>query len=788
MNAITDRLFADDVPNYASTTFPDPRPFQKTAHEALREGFRAGHKNQLIMAPTGAGKSYLGHRIAHEALLKGKRAIFVCDRSALIDQTSETADEYGLAAHGIIKADHWRRDESLPYQIASIQTIMKREFWPKVDVVIIDECFPGDTLIDTPNGKVRIDTLNTGNLIYNSCGEAQIISVFSKVVSATVKVRLSNGTSIECTRDHPIFTEMGWRPAGSLERGARLFCREDVQSLWEGDAPVHLEDGCSRRASGVGASVSGAGMLREILREEIEEPNAQRGVARKDDRHVEADRAQANSSRREWKRSDEHSDEDAGCSRDRMARGVCGEDAQEPCAGVSVQLQDRHCQSYLGDCDRTGWRQPSIGEAESAGREEGRLASFAWVEGVEDVEHASGIRVYNLRVKTHPSYFANGALVHNCHTQYKAWTEFVQKTDAACIGLSATPFSPGLGKLFTNLINAATMDDLTRQGILVPMVPLTCVRADMTGAATNSRGEWADRAAEERGLEIVGDVVAEWIKHGQGRKTIVFGSTIRHCEEITRQFIEAGVMAAAYTSNTTPPERDALLAEYKKVDSAIRVLVSVEALAKGFDVRDVGCVVDCRPLRKSLSTAIQMWGRGLRASKETGKEDCILLDHSGNIMRFLEDFEQIYYHGLDALDMGEKLDKAVRDKDDYEPKGCPSCGHKPFARHCVACGFEKQAPALDAAVAGEMKAVMLGKKKLADDRRHLWEQVCTYARAHSAPDKQSGRAYHLFKDITGSAPSPGWRLDSTPNVEITRNVQNKIRSMNIAFVKARKAA
>jgi len=503
-----------DSPNYESTSFPDPRPFQKTAHEALRQGFRDGHKNQLIMAPTGAGKSYLGHRIAHEALLKGKKAVFVCDREALIDQTSETADEYGLSAHAIIKADHWRRDTSMPYQIASIQTIMKREFWPKADVIVIDEA----------------------------------------------------------------------------------------------------------------------------------------------------------------------------------------------------------------------------------------------------------------------------------HTQYKGWVDHAMNTDAACIGLSATPFSKGLGKIFTNLINAATMDELTNQGILVPMHPLTCVRPDMTGAPTKASGEWTDKAAEERGMGIIGDVVSEWLKYGEGRKTIVFGSTIRHCEELARQFIDAGVMAATYTTNTKKAERDQLLAEFKKHDSLVRVLISVEALAKGFDVKDVGCVVDCRPLRKSLSTAIQMWGRGLRSSKETGKQDCILLDHSGNILRFLEDYEEIYFHGLSALDMGEKLDKVIRDKEDYEPKGCPSCGYKPFSKRCMSCGYEHQAPAMDAAEAGEMKAVMLGKKKLADDRRHLWEQVCTYARGHSAPEKQAGRAWHLFKDMTGTAPPSDWKFVNTPNVEITRNVQNKIRSMNIAYVKARKAA
>ena len=507
MSTVATRLF-DDVHNYASTSFPPPRLFQHAAHEALRQGFRDGHKNQLIMAPTGAGKTYLGHRIAHEALVKGRRVVFVCDRTTLINQTSKAADAYGLAAHGVVQANHWRRNDA-PYQIASAQTLAKRGYWPQADVIIIDEA----------------------------------------------------------------------------------------------------------------------------------------------------------------------------------------------------------------------------------------------------------------------------------HTQLKVWTEYIQHTKAACIGLSATPFSPGLGKLFTNLINATTMHDLTQSGVLVPMRVFSCKRADMSGAAT-AGGEWTDSAAEERGMEIVGDVVTEWVKFGENRKTIVFGATIKHCQELARQFLDAGVMAAVFTSETTAAERELLIKEYSKRDSTLRVLISVEALAKGFDVPDVGCVVDCRPLRKSLSTAIQMWGRGLRSSPDTGKQDCILLDHSGNITRFAEDYTGIFFDGLDALDMGEKLDKAIRkEPDDFEAKGCPSCGFKPFSKRCMSCGHEKQAPALVEAVPGEMQEVMLGKKKLADDQSHLWAQLCTYARAHSAPEKQQWRAKFLFRDMTGKMPPASWSLDGTPNVEITRNVRNKITSLNMARVK-----
>lgn len=507
-------LFPVDAPNYISACFPEPRAFQETSHESLRQGVREGHRCQMLMSPTGSGKSYLGLRVCHEALLRGKRAAFICDRTTLINQTSETADRYGLSAHGIMQANHWRANPDMPFQIASAQTLAKRS-WPDFDVIVIDEA----------------------------------------------------------------------------------------------------------------------------------------------------------------------------------------------------------------------------------------------------------------------------------HTQLAVWTEHIQTTRATVIGLSATPFSPGLGKLFSRLVNATTMHDLTQSGVLVPMRVMSCTRPDMTGAET-SGGEWTDRVAAERGMGIVGDVVSEWAKHGEGRKTIVFGATIAHCEELCRQFNEAGVMAAVFTANTTPDERKQLLAEYKKPDSMLRVLISVEALAKGFDVPDVLCVADARPLRKSLSTAIQMWGRGLRSSPETGKTDCILLDFSGNIIRFKEDFERIYFEGLEALDMGEKLDKTIR-KDEAEEKsdkGCPSCGHKPFVRRCMACGHTASTPSLITSDAGEMREiVMLGGKKMGEDRRHVWAQVAAYARAHSAPEKQQGRASHIYREITGQWPPIGWAVHTTPGVEISRNVLNKIKSKNIAFKHSRQA-
>jgi DNA repair protein RadD len=318
--------------------------------------------------------------------------------------------------------------------------------------------------------------------------------------------------------------------------------------------------------------------------------------------------------------------------------------------------------------------------------------------------------------------------------------------------------------------------------VLVPMRVLSCTKVNMKGAAT-AGGEWTDKAAEERGMDIVGDVVHEWIKHAEGRKTIVFGSTIAHVEGLVREFNSAGIMAAAFTAETTDTERKDILDDFKAPDTVLRVLVSVEALAKGFDQKDVSCVCDVRPLRKSLSTAIQMWGRGLRASPETGKTYLLLLDFSGNIVRFSEDYETIYHDGLDALDMGDKLDKTIRKDDEEEsdaPVKCPKCSYSPFRKRCVSCGHEVIKPNLIEHEAGEMMEFKVGKATVGD-KLTVWEQSVTLCRGQGNQASAKGRAAHLFKSITGAFPRNLPDFDVVRNVPISRAVMNKAKANAIAF-------
>jgi len=214
----------------------------------------------------------------------------------------------------------------------------------------------------------------------------------------------------------------------------------------------------------------------------------------------------------------------------------------------------------------------------------------------------------------------------------------------------------------------------------------------------------------------------------------------------------------------------------------IRILISVEALAKGFDVPDVECVADCRPLRKSLSTAIQMWGRGLRS--HPGKKDCLLLDHSGNILRFKKDFEEIYFNGLDQLDSGEKLDKTIR-KDDEEKKEkqCPACGYKPFYKRCMSCGHEHISQTVIDAEVGKMRELQIGQAPVTHDKS-IWNQVCTYVRTHGKPETARQRAFYLYQDLTKSKPPADFKFDPVGiNVPLEKKIVNKVRQKQLIWRK-----
>lgn len=500
------------------------REYQTQAVDGLRDGIRAGHRSQILCAPTGSGKTVIAAHLMQEARTKGSKVAFVVDRVNLVDQTSQTLDNYGIS-HGIVQAKHWRRAGYEQIQICSAQTIEKRGFFPELDLLIVDEC------------------------------------------------HTTRKTTAELIKSRP-----------------------------------------------------------------------------------------------------------------------------------------------------------------------------------------------SLRV----------------------------------VGLTATPFTKGLGEIYSNVVNVTTTDKLVDDKFLVPLKMYAATSVDMTGAKVIA-GEWAERDIEERGMKIVGDIVAEWVDKtrlhfGGPAKTIVFAATVDHGEELCRQFNSAGYnfQQISYRDANEDRRRE-LIAEFRKSDSTIDGLVSCEVFTKGFDVPDVLCGIAARPYRKSLSSHIQQLGRVMRISE--GKEFGLWLDHCGNVIRFREDTEQVFAHGCGPLDDGEKDAKSRKAPTEKEREAirCGGCGYILSAsmRVCPSCGHARPSRSLVETVSGVMVEVggrltpAAGKYAFLNDLDAVWRQICFIAMQRKAGDLAAAQrfAQAQYRNIYGAFAQR--RIESTAAMTPTHQVEQRIRSNLIRYAHSR---
>lgn len=370
------------------------------------------------------------------------------------------------------------------------------------------------------------------------------------------------------------------------------------------------------------------------------------------------------------------------------------------------------------------------------------------------------------------------------HVLHAAHKERLAAKSTIVVGLTATPFTRGLGKWFDAVVNVATTRQLIKDGWLVPYRVFSCTEPDMTGVEVKSTGEWDDRQASSRALQVVGDVVAEYLKHGDGRKFICSGVDTAHVQELARQFLAAGVNVATYTYKDNEEDRDEVTKEFRKPTSTIRGLVTVTAASRGFDVPDVSCVIMARPLRKSLAEHIQLFGRGLRISPETGKTDCLVLCHSGNMARFWQDCESFFDVGISELDDGKAKPKKQAEKREPEPVKCPQCRtlHRP-APFCPQCGHEYPKKTAVQHVPGTLKELIAGgyQRELT---KQLWPMVCGYVLERREGDAAKRQALAIYKGMTGEFPKGAW-FDSTTPIPPSDEVRRRIRSEQIRFAKGR---
>lgn len=354
----------------------------------------------------------------------------------------------------------------------------------------------------------------------------------------------------------------------------------------------------------------------------------------------------------------------------------------------------------------------------------------------------------------------------------------IAKRECITIGLSATPFTKGLGKYYDAVKSVTTTNNLIANGFLANFEVYAASEPDMSKAKVVA-GEWTDNEAAERSMPIVGDCVREYLKHGNNKKFIAFACNVAHCEALRDQFLSAGINVDLYTYKQGDEHREELVTEFRKPNSMVRGLISVSALAKGFDVPDVEVIIMARPLRSSLSEHIQILGRGLRSHPD--KTHCTILDHSGNMKRFWDEMHQFLEHGVDTLCDGKPKEKKEKKETKKEPRKCPSCHHlhNP-APACPMCGFTYKIKSEIRHEAGEL--TKLGKQRSST----LYEELAYYALVTRKKDPVQAQKWcqAMHKGMTGVWATK--KLTDVIPVVPTIETVNKIKHQNIKWAKGRR--
>ena len=337
------------------------------------------------------------------------------------------------------------------------------------------------------------------------------------------------------------------------------------------------------------------------------------------------------------------------------------------------------------------------------------------------------------------------------------------------IGLTATPYSPGLGRvipdldgpLFQDVVTAAKIKDLIRDGFLVsadiwaPAEPdLSKVKITAGDYDESELGEAVDQP------ELIGDIVTHWLRLANGVPTVCFATNIAHSKHIIEQFNNCGIRAEHLDCYTEDLERQAILS--RVADGTTTVISNVGVLAEGWDFPACKALILARPT-KSLIRYLQMAGRVLRPFP--GKERAIILDHSGSVRRIgfpWDDFSQ-------ALDDGKTKRSSKKDteKKDPLPQPCPQCSFMkpPKTPICPSCGFESKPKDEIQVGDGELVPITEGTKspkvKALQDmgRQSVFSQLLGISRKRNY---SSGWAKHKYKEISlavlaQSHPCNRWR-------------------------------
>ena len=422
-------------------------------------------------------------------------------------------------------------------------------------------------------------------------------------------------------------------------------------------------------------------------------------------------------------------------------------------------------------CDRVKLVQQALEAFDSQGLHIGVMQS-----NHERTDYTAPIQIASIQTiarRPHIPEF-DFAVVDECHVHYKTTQKMMDRyTAVPFIGLSATPYSKGLGNAYDDLILPITPSTLLDRGYLTPVKYYGGASIDtkgVRGRALQTGGTDFDpnqlAKATEEDVTLTGDIIKNWVKHAEGRQTIAFSPSIKHSRDMVDQFNAAGIPAVHIDGYMDDEERQII---YQAHDRGEFLILSCSRLLNvGYDAPKVSCLIDCFPT-KSLIAYVQRAGRIMRTAE--GKEDAIYLDHAGNVNR----------HGFaehivpDSLDRGDRQfteKRQAKKEKTSKPKDCPQCFRKFHGVRC-ACGYVLPFKERLKTDGTELKELKPKQKELPLDRGRWLSELALYAHRKGY---KTGWAAHIYRQKFGTWPN---RVTPQRVSEVSPEVMGYIKHIQI---------
>lgn len=649
--------------------------------------------NPILQLPTGAGKSIIIAEIARRMRERwgGIQILVLAHRAKLVEQDADKFAKLGLIPS--VYCAELKRKEIGQFTIATILSVAKHpELFQGVHLVIVDECFTGDTLVATPDGQKRIDKLKENDYIISAIGNNRIKKIKKTVHKTVYKIRVRHEDNnrqgqrvytVRCSGRHPFFTTQGWVRAEQMVRGMELVGIQNMPELWQA-----VSSGKGARDNIVREKKI---LLREVL---LSESESYEKRADKKEFVKQTQKYWMEAACSLWKRiSEPDTREMVKCvEKGRMGCRTANKDRAQSnrWERISDLLQGRFGKCTIKIGNRIRWLFSQCFGEKGARQEKGCFSSKYWVESVEVEEQRRGVALYDLQIEGHPSFFANGLLVHNCqlinNNDEGSYRKFLSQLPLAkVVGLSATPFRLkggacyGPDRLFNRVAYKIGFADLVKQGYLTPPVNYDANSDDNYDDIKITAGDFNQKDMNAHFNKIVGKSCQDLVQRMRNRNyVLVFACSIVHAEAIVKALRDLGEQAEVYHSEMSLEQDKMTIARFENKE--FKYLVSIDKLGVGFDAPFVDGLALMRPTM-SRALAIQQLGRGSRLYE--GKKDFLVADYAGNIRR----------HNLlepDAYDVPyERIAKPKRSGGDAPSKVCKQCQAICATRTTqCACGYK----------------------------------------------------------------------------------------------------